>query len=170
MRYDKNVEAQIATQQQATMQVQTAIAKSKEAEQRALTVEQEGKANAAQAKWDQEVIKSTEVTKAEAARDVAKLAVQTAELNKQQLILEGEGEAAKKRLAIQANGALEQKIDAYVKVQSYWAEAFSKYTGNVTPQFITGGSSGGTRNGATDFMEIIGMKAARDLQLDLSNK
>jgi regulator of protease activity HflC (stomatin/prohibitin superfamily) len=165
--YDKNVEAQIATQQQATMQVQTAIAKAKEAEQRALTVEKEGEANAAAAKWEIEVEKAKLVTEAEAQKAVAELAVKTAELNKQKSILEGEGEAAKKRLVMQANGALEQKLAAWLQAQQYWANAFGQYQGNIVPLYQTGGSSG---NGAINMMELMGVKAAKDLMLDLSNK
>lgn len=166
IKYDANVERQIATQQQAIMQVQTAIAKSKEAEQRALTVEKEGEADAAQAKWEQEVIKAKLVTEAQAANAVAQLSVKTAELNKQKDILEGEGVAAKKRLSMQANGALEQKLAAYTEVQKYWADAFSKFQGNLVPLYQSGG---GTSN-AVNWMEIMGMKAAKDLNLDMSNK
>jgi regulator of protease activity HflC (stomatin/prohibitin superfamily) len=165
MHYSKDVQDQIRTQQQATMQVQTAIANAKRAEQDALTTAKQGEADAAKAKWQQEVVKAEVVTQAEARRDQAKLDLETAELTKQRLIKEGEGEAAKKRAAMVANGALEQKLDAYVSVQRMWADAFSKYTGNITPQFVTGGSS--ASNGALNFMEIMSAKAAKDLSLDM---
>lgn len=165
--YDKNVEEQIATQQRATMQVQTAIAKSKEAEQRALTVEKEGEADAAAAKWEQEVIKAKVVTQAETRKREAELDVQTAALQKQKVILEGEGEAAKKRLVMQANGALEQKLAAWVQAQEYWASAFGNFKGAVVPQYQSGmGSSSGT-NAVQNFMELMQMKTAKDLSLDL---
>lgn len=167
MHYDKTVEEQIATQQKAIMQVQTAIANAKRAEQEAITTAKQGEADAAKAKWEIEVEKAKMVTQAEAQKAVAELAVKTAELEKQKLILEGEGEAAKKRLVMQANGALEQKLEAYIKTQQYWADAFSKYQGSFVPQFMTGGS--GNAN-ALNFMEIMGAKAARDLSLDLKNK
>ncbi len=167
--YDRNVEAQIATQQQAIMQVQTAIANAKRAEQEALTTAKQGEANATAAKWEQEVIKAKLVTEAEAAKAVAELSVKTAELNKQRDILQGEGEAAKKRLVMQANGALEQKLDAWLKAQQYWSDAFSKYTGAMVPSIVTGGA-GQSNSNALNFMEIIGIKAAKDLSLDMSNK
>lgn len=166
--YDKNVEAQIATQQQAIMQVQTAIANAKRAEQEALTTAKQGEADAAKAKWAQEVIKAQMVTEAEAAKAVAELAVKTAELNKQKLILEGEGEAAKKRLSMQANGALEQKLSAWLESQKVWADAFSKFQGNLVPLYQSGNSNGGTS--AMNWMEIMGIKAMKDLNLDMSNK
>jgi regulator of protease activity HflC (stomatin/prohibitin superfamily) len=167
--YDKNVEAQIATQQQATMQVQTAIANAKRAEQEALTTAKQGEADAAKAKWEQEVEKAKIVTQAEAAKAVAELAVQTAQLDKQRMILEGEGEAAKKRLVMQANGALEQKLDAWVKVQAYWAEAFKGYAGNVVPLYQSGPTGPGGNNAVSGFMELMMMKTAKDLNLDMKN-
>jgi len=166
--YDKSVEKQIQTQQQAIMNVQTAMANAKKAEQDAITIAKQGEAEAAKAKWEQEVVKAKMVTQAEAQRKVAEEEVKTAELNKRRDILEGEGIAAKKRLVMQADGALQQKLETYVTVQKYWAEAFSKYSGNVVPQIQSGG--GGTVNGATMFMEMMGMKAARDLNIDLKTK
>ena len=167
--YDKIVEAQITTQQQAIMQVQTAIANSKKAEQDALTVAKQGEAAAAKAKWEQEVIKAKLVTEAEQQFEVQTLATKTAALYKQQQILEGEGEAAKKRLVMQADGALDKKLDAYTTTQKYWADAFAKYQGSVVPQIQTGGN-GNQSNGATDFMQMMNIKAAKDLALDLNNK
>ena len=167
--YDGNVEKQIATQQQATMQVQTAIANAKRAEQDAITAQKQGEANAAQAKWEQEVIKAKAVTQAEQELAVQELATKKAASYKQQQILEGEGDAQKKKLVMQANGALEQKLDAWLKAQSYWAEAFKGYQGNVTPTYQMGGSTGGG-NAAQDFMQMMMMKSAKDLSLDLTNK
>lgn len=166
--YDKTVEAQIAAQQQATMQVQTAMANSKKAEQDAITTELQGKAAAAKAKWEQEVIKAKNVTLAESNLAVQDLATKQAVLYKQQQILEGEGDAAKQRLIMQANGALDQKLEAYKYSQKVWADAFGKYQGSIVPQISTGGSNSG--NGALNFAELMSMKAAKDLSLDLKNK
>lgn len=165
--YDTTVEKQIQTQQQAIMNVQTAIANARKAEQDAITTAKQGEAAAAKAKWEQEVIKARLVTEAEQRNKVAQLDVQTAELAKKKAILEGEGEAAKKRLVMQADGALDQKIRAYITVMGYWAEAFGKYQGNITPTIQSGS---GASNGAYNFMELMGAKAARDLSLDLQNK
>jgi len=106
--YDAAVETQIQNQQKALMSVQLAIANSKKAEQDAITIAKQGEAEAAKAKWDQEVIKAKQVTEAESRKRVAELDVETARLNKEKQILEGQGEAEKKRLVMSANGALEQ--------------------------------------------------------------
>ena len=171
MHYDKTVEDQIAAQQRAIMQVQTAIANAKRAEQDALTTAKQGEADAAKAKWEQEVIKARMVTEAESRKTVAELDVQTADLKKRKDILEGEGEAAKKRLVMQANGALEQKLQAWLESQKYWSDAFKNYPGSIVPQIQMGGSTTGSQsNGAQQFMDMMMMKTAKDLNLDLSNR
>lgn len=167
--YDKSVEDQIRTQQQSIMSVQTAMANAKKAEQDVITAQKEGEAEAAKAKWEIEVTKARAVTQAESDRAVAEENVKTASLNKQRDILEGEGIAAKKRLVMQADGALDQKLKAYIQTQQYWADAFSKYSGNIVPLYQTGGNGNGN-NGAFNFMEIMGAKAAKDLSLSLGNK
>jgi len=169
MHYSRDVEDQIRVQQQATMQVQTAIANAKKAEQDALTTAKQGEADATKAKWDQEVVKAKLVTEAEQRKRVAELDVQTAQLKKQKDILEGEGEAAKKRLAMQANGGLEQKLEAWIKVQGYWSTAFERFQGNMVPLYQSGGGNTGNTN-ALNFMELMMMKSAKDLNLDLTNK
>lgn len=162
------VTKQIEDQQKLVMAVQTSKATAQKAIQDAITTKANGEASAAKAKWEQEVIKAKLVTKAEADKEVATLDVQTALLKKQKLILEGEGEAAKKRLAMQANGALEQKLATYEKVQKYWAENIPKYQGNWVPTYMSGGTGAG--NAGFNFMELMSAKAARDLGLDMSNK
>jgi hypothetical protein len=76
--------------------------------------------------------------------------------------------AYEKKTTILANGALEQKLAAYIETQKYWADAFGKYQGNVSPQIISGG--GANTNAAVNFMEIMSMKATKDLALDLKEK
>jgi regulator of protease activity HflC (stomatin/prohibitin superfamily) len=167
--YDANVKAQIAKQQTAIMQVQTSIAEAKTAEQKAITIEKEGEADAAKAKWEQEVLKAETVTKAQADSAVASLQVKTAALNKQRDILQGEGEAEKKKLAMQANGALEQKLDAWVKVQGFWANAFGQYQGSIVPayQSIGSGAGGASNDAFKQFMEMNMMSTAKALNLSV---
>lgn len=167
--YDEKVESQIEAQRRATMEVQTAMAKAKEAEQRALTVEKEGEADAAQAKWEQEVIAAKEVTQAEMRRKVAEEDVKTAELHKRQMILEGEGEAAKKRLVMQADGALKQKLDAWLKAEEMKWNAFAQFKGNMVPMYQSGVTTQNTSN-AMQYMEIMGIKAMKDISLDMKTK
>lgn len=91
--YDGEVEAQIKVQQQAYMQVQTAIANSKKAEQDAITTELQGKAAAAKAKWEQEVIKAQAITQAQQEKEVAALAAETALLSAQKIKTEADAQS-----------------------------------------------------------------------------
>jgi hypothetical protein len=170
MPYDQTVEDQIKQQQKITMDIQTSIADAKKAEQNVITVEANGKAEAAKAKWDQEVIKAREVTLAQQKLAVAQLAAQAAEQTKREQILLGEGEGERKKLVMQANGALEQKLEAYVATQKVWAEAFSKFGGSVVPQISWGaGNESKGSNAAVDFMNLMSMYTAKNLSLDMSN-
>lgn len=165
--YDDVVEQQIKQQQELTMKVQTAVASAKEAEQRAITVAKEGEANAAAAKWAQEVEKAKAVTLAQQEFEVAQLGAKSAEQKKRAEILLGEGEATRKKLVMQADGALEKKLAAYVETQKVWAEAMSKMNQPVVPGVMLGAGQGASGNGVTQMMEIMAAKAARDLQIDI---
>jgi regulator of protease activity HflC (stomatin/prohibitin superfamily) len=169
--YDPVVEAQIKQQQEAIMAVQQAIVNAKKAEQDALTVEQQGKAAAAKAKWDQEVEKATAVTaaekekavavtQAEKDKEVAALALETAKLNAQQTVTTAKADSDAKKLAVQANNNLQERIDAYVKVMEAWATAYGAQ--RQTPDIQLGGAAGG---GTASAMDILAVKAARDLQV-----
>lgn len=168
--YDSVVEDQIKQRQVATTQVQIAQANARKAEQDAITIGKQGEATAAKAKWEQETINAKEIAQAEKELRVAQLAAQQAEQYKHQQILEGEGDAEKKRLLMSANNALDVKLDAYVRVQQAWADAFSKYQGSVVPTTVFGATSGSQGNAAQNFMEIVTAKAAKDLSVDLSTQ
>lgn len=100
--YSDKVKQQIAQQQEANMLIQTSKAKSAAAQQEAVRAEQEGKAMAAKAKWEQEKIKAVEVTKAEQEREVSRLAAEKAEFDKKRIIAEGQAEAEANRLKVAA--------------------------------------------------------------------
>jgi hypothetical protein len=169
--YDPVVEAQIKQQQEAIMAVQQAIVNARKAEQDTLTVEQQGKAAAAKAKWDQEVEKATAVTsaekdkavavtQAEKDKDVAALALETAKLNAQQIVTTAKADADAKKLAVQANNNFQDRINAYVKVMEAWATAYGAQ--RQTPDIQLGGGGAG---GTAAAMDIVAIKAARDLQV-----
>lgn len=170
IKYDKIVEDQISQRQQATTQVQIAQANAKRAEQDAITAEKQGEANAATAKWKQEVIKAQMVTEAEQNLAVQKLKTEQAAQYKQQQILEGEGDSEKKRLIMNANGALDVKLETYERVQKVWAAAFAAYPGNIVPLYMSGGGGTGGTNGFQQFMEMMMFKTAKDMSLDMSTK
>jgi len=169
--YDPTVEQQIQTQQQAVMQVQTAMAAAKQAEQAAITAEKHGEAEAAKAKWAQEVIKAQQVTEAEQKLAVAKLDKEAADQERQRQILLGQGEAQRRRLVMEADGALEKKLDAWVQVNSLYAAALKDIKQPIVPQVVTGGGSGSGGSGggssAVDLIEMLKAKTAHDLGVSI---
>lgn len=177
--YDPEVEKQISQQRDAVLSVQSAQANAKKAEQDAITAEQSGKAQAAVARATQEAIKATAVTKAEQERDVAtlnaqqqrdvaKLEQEAAGFTKQRDILLGEGEAERKRLTMNADGALQQKLDAFVKINGFYADAMARYQGALVPSVVMGQGAGATVSGAQQFMEMLTAKTMKDLALDMT--
>jgi len=179
IKYDDVIEQQITKRQESIQGVQIAQANALKAEQDAITAAKQGEANAATEKWKQEAIKAQKVTEAEqeaavanlnAQRDlsVATLATKQAEQYKQKQILEGTGDAEKKRLAMSANGALDQKLEAYVKIQEAYADAIGKYSGAWVPQIVTGGTGNTVAgSGAAQMIELLTVKAAKDLGIDM---
>lgn len=148
--YDASVEAQIKSQQQLVMQVQTAIANSKKAEQDALTAEQQGKADAAKAKWDQEVVKAKLVTQAEQEKEVAALQAQTAMLQAQKTRTDADAEAYKNAKLVSAGLSPWDKADFEMKTKIGVAQAIASITLPTT--YMT---TGGTASGGASMLESI---------------
>ena len=188
--YSKKVKEQIAAQQEALMRVATAAAEAKAAEQNEKTAEAQGKEAVTKAKYAQEEEKIKAVVAAQqekevaelnaqkeknvaetaAVRDkeVAKLAKEAAEFTKQKDILLGEGEAKRKTLVMEADGALEQKLRAWVEVQTVYAKEFGKQ--RWVPEIQMGGASAEGGNRAAMMMEILSIQAAKQLGLDMNIK
>ena len=166
--YQEEVHKTINSKQDALMKTVQARAEAEKAVQDRLTAEEVGKKNVAVAKYEQEVKKATAVTQAEQELEVSRLNKVAAEQNKQIMILKAEGEAEYRRKIMVADGALEKKLAAYVETQKVWADAMSKMTQPIVPQIMTGGSNGASvgTNGVQTFMEIMGLKAAKDLAVD----
>ena len=166
IKYDADVEAQI--KQQATMQVQIAIAKAKEAEQKALTVEQEGKAAATAAEWEQKTISKKLVTAAEQEVLVSAQKLKAAENTKLSEIALGEGESKRRQLVMEADGALEKKLAALIEINKMWSDAVKGYQGQWVPTVTMGsGQTMQAGGGAMDLVNLLTAKTAMDLGLDM---
>ena len=178
--YDENVEKQINAQQQATMDVQTAMAESRKAEQRALTAEKEGQANAAKAKWEKEVEKAravvtaqqekeVAVTNAQRELEVAQLAAQQAEQYRIQQIKRAEADSTYKREVLEADGALAQKLAALVQMNKDNAEAIAKRQVPTTV-FASGGTGTGSDTEVNALLQLMTVDAAKRISVDLTTK
>ena len=154
--YDDKVNQQIQTQQQANMSIQTKKAEALAAQQDAIKAESEGKAAAAKAKWEQEKVKATEVTKAEQEREVARLAAEKAEFDKKRIVAEGQAEAEANRLKVAAGLTPQERAEWEYKTKVGVAEALSK---TKWPTIVMSGNQGGGSNA----MDVIALKQMTDL-------
>lgn len=164
--YEPKVKEQIDAQRDMTMKVQTKIAEAQQAQQDALTAEQKGKAEAAKAKWEEEKKKASAVTAAQAAKEVAALDLDKAKLEADARLTRAKSEAESKKLVMQADGALDKKLNAYVEVQKAYAAEIGKQ--RWVPEVQMGNGSGA--GAASSLMQLWQVKAAKDLGLDMSVK
>lgn len=165
--YEQRVEEQIRAQQAATNQAIVSAANAKKADQDAITAEAQGKANAATAKWAQEVENAKTVAIAQAKVVIADAAVKEAEAFKKSEILRGEGEAARKRLVMEADGQLDKKLDAWIKVNALYAGAIEKAQPGAWSPTIQMGSATGGGDRSQNLVEMLTAKTAKDLALEL---
>lgn len=107
--------------------------------------------------------------KAEIARETAKLELEKAKIDAEAQKTLANAEAYAKKAIIEADGALEKKLNAYIQIQQAWADAASKM--NV-PQQIFGGAGNSNVAGSTmeQFMQIMTVKSAKDLSINLDVK
>ena len=160
---DAVTKSSISKQELMTAQQQTLTAKAK-GEQALVEIEYQQK----QDQTKQVVEAQTKVKVAEQDKLQQKIAYEGAILEAKKIKELADANAYARQRIMQADGALEMKLNAQVEVQKVWADAFSKYTGAVVPQIQTGG--GPTTNGALNFMDIMTAKTAKDFALDLKNK
>jgi regulator of protease activity HflC (stomatin/prohibitin superfamily) len=109
-------------------------------------------------------------TLAEQRLAVAELDTKAAQQFKLAETLKGEGEAARRKLVMEADGALEKKIEAYIEVNKFYAEAIAKHEGAWVPSVVMGGTTQASGSGATDLINLLSIKAAKDLSLDMNPK
>lgn len=121
-----------------------------------------------------ETTKKLALIEAERMKEEAEIAMQTAAINLDRARIDAESvqvaadaEAYAKQAILEADGALAQKLSAWVEAQRVWAEAASRI--NVPATVIGSDSTGGSALGTVDqFMSMLMVKTARDLQVDTS--
>ena len=67
---------------------------------------------------------------------------------------------------------LNQKLEAWTKAQGFWANAYQNAKQPMVPQIQMGGGDKTAANGVTgaqQMMDMLAVKAAKDLGLDMSN-
>src|SRR5688572_4543386 len=160
---DAVTKSSISKQELMTAQQQTLTAKA-QGEQALVEIEYQQK----QEQTRQVVEAETKVKVAEQDRLQQKIAYESSILEAKKIKELADAQAYARQRIMKADGALEMKLKAQVEVQKVWADAFSKYTGAIVPQFQTGG--GTPTNGALNFMDIMTAKTAKDFALDMKNQ
>lgn len=161
IKYEDKVLKQIDEQQKANMLIQTSRAKAAAAQQEAIRAEEEGKAQAAKAKWEQEKIKAVEVTKAEQEYEVARLAALKANEEAKKIKAEGEAEAYRQAKLVQAGLSPKERAEYKMKTQIGVAEALAKIK---LPTYVV---TGGNGNSAWD---AFGLNQMKKLVEDMSKE
>lgn len=105
---------------------------------------------------------------AEIARQTAEIQLERARIDAEAVTVTADAEAYAKEAILTADGALQQKLDAWVQAQQVWADAASKI--NVPSTVFNNGGTGGVAGNALgtvdQFMQMMMMKTAKDLQVD----
>lgn len=121
-----------------------------------------------------ETDKQLAITGAEKLKAQAGIAKETAEINLEKARIEAEtqrtlaeAEAYQKKVILEADNALAQKLEAEVQIQRLWADAFARR--NV-PNNVFGAGQGGAPVGSDTetkaFMQILTLDAAKRLNYD----
>ncbi len=117
----------------------------------------------------QETVKQIAVTKAEQVKAEAEIQKLTAEIklerariDAQAVQVAADAQAYKKRVIIQADNALAQKLEAEIKIQAAWAKAYSV---RPVPTTVFGGgeSAAGSISEVQTFLQLKTVEAAQNL-------
>ena len=158
IKYDAATQQQIDAQKQANLSVITAKTQAAKAIQETITIEEQGKAKAAQAKWDQEREKAVAVTRAEQEREVSRLAAEKAEFDKKRIVAQGQAEAEANRLKVQAGLTPQERAEWDYKTAVGVAEALANSKVRWVPEIMMGGQ--GSNSSA---MDAVGLNMMMDI-------
>lgn len=174
--YQEQVDNMLAKKIEASTNASVSKQQLMTAQQQALTAEAQGKAKLVTIEYQQKEAQTKAVVAAQTQVELAKqdlekqgIALQGAMKEAQKIKVLADADAYEKQRAIQANGALEQKLDAIVAIQKAWAEAAK--SSNWVPTYMMGG--GQNSNGAsnvTGLVDVFMAKSLKDLSLDLKTK
>lgn len=172
--YEEQVNEKLAKKIEASARESVSKQNLITAQQEELTAAAEGRKKLVEIEYEKKeeqtrqlVEADTQVKLATKDKEKQKIALDAARLEAKKIKALAEAESYAKRKMMDADGALEKKLATYKEVQQLWSGAFANYKGDIVPQIQAGGG-GGTTNGGLDFMQLMTMKAAKDLNLDLN--
>lgn len=166
IKYDAATQQQIDAQKAANLSVITAKTQALEAMQKTITIEEQGKAKAAEAKWEQEREKAVAVVKAEQEREVARLAAEKAEFEKKKIVAQGQAEAEANRLKVQAGLTPQERAEWDYKTAVGIAEALANSQVSWVPSVMMNGNGGGNNSA----MDAVGLNMMMDVVKKMNQK
>lgn len=137
----------------------TAKTQALEAMQKAITVEEQGKASAAEAKWIQEREKAVAVTKAEQEYEVARLAALKAKEEAKKIEAEGRAKAEANRLLVNAGLTPLEKATIEKETAIGVAQALANSNVRWVPEVMVNGQGAGSNNA----MDAVGLNMLLDI-------
>ena len=166
IKYDKATQQQIDAQKAANLSVITAKTQALEAMQKAITIEEQGKASAAQAKWEQEKEKAVAVTKAEQEFEVARLEAEKAKQVALKVKAEGEAKAAANKALVSAGLTPLEKATIEKETAIGIAEALANSKVSWVPSVMMNGNGGGNNSA----MDAVGLNMMMDVVRKMNQK
>lgn len=164
IKYDEATQSQIDAQKAANLSVITAKTQAAKAIQDAITAEEQGKAKAAKAKWEQEVVKATAVTKAQQEFEVAELEAKKAKQVALKIQAEGEAKAAANRALVSAGLTPLEKATIEKETAIGIAEALANSKVRWVPEVMMGSGSDGSA------MDAVGLNMMMDIVKKMNDK
>lgn len=182
---DDRFEQQIEARRQAASRRIIAQEERREQEEQRLLAIQRGQTNIATRQAEAEVAQIEQTTNAETTRQLAVIAAnqrreeaeiarETAGIDLERARIEAEtqqtladAQAYERRVILEADNALSQRLEAWVTAQQYWAEAAAEI--NVPTTVFAGGGDGSTGNAlgtVEQFMQIMTANAAQEIGLN----
>jgi hypothetical protein len=175
--YERQVDVMLAKKISASTAASVSKQELMTAQQKQLTAEAQGKQKLVEIEYVQKQEQTKQVVAAQTLVELAKqdlikqdIALQASAKEAAKIKTLADAEAYAKQRVMSADGALDKKLEAWVKVQGYWATAFGNYQGAIVPGVMMGSGGTGGSNGMTAAMDAIGIKMLRDLSLDMGVK
>lgn len=183
---DDKFESQIQARKDAASRRIVAQEQRREQEEQKLLAIQTGETDIAKRQAESKVIQIQKTTDAETDKQLAiieankikeqaNIAKETAFVNLEKAKLEAQttktladAKAYEKKAVLEADGALEKKLEAWVQAQAVWADAAKEM--NVPTNVFGGNSSTSGVSASESLMQMLSIKTAKDLAIDMSIK
>jgi regulator of protease activity HflC (stomatin/prohibitin superfamily) len=166
---EKKFQEMLAHQRDAAARSAVARQEAKQAEHERQKVKAQGETEKTRIQMEQEKNQVEKLVSAETERKQeeilliqARVAKERAEVEAKALLITANAEAAARKAKMLADGALEQKLEAWVEINKAWSQAAGNH--QMVPTTVIGGE--GNSASANDFIQLMTAMSAQKLHLD----